>query len=127
MLSPIEGVAFNELPGVRHGFFNRVGGVSKGIYWGLNTGIKSYDSPDDIAENRRRVANHLGVGTDQLVSPLQVHGIKVATLASPRASGLPPEADAVVTASRGVAVGVLTADCAPVLLAEPKAGVVGAA
>ena len=127
MLTPIEGVAFSELRGVRHGFFNRVGGVSKGIYSGLNAGLNSHDSLEDITENRRRVADHLGLSATQLVSPLQVHGISVATLTRPRPQGEPPEADALVTAARGIAIGVATADCAPVLFAEPVAGVVGAA
>lgn len=126
MLSPIEGVAFSELGGIRHGFFNRVGGVSKGVYRGLNVGLNSFDSREDVAENRRRVADHLGLGAERLVSPLQVHGIKVTTLTSPWPDGQRPEADAVVTTASGVAIGVVTADCAPVLLAEPRAGVIGA-
>lgn len=127
MLSPIEGVAFSELPGIRHGFFNRVGGVSKGLYRGLNAGFNSLDRSEDVAENRRRVADHLGLGPNRLVSPLQVHGIEVVTLTNPWPDSAPPEADAVVTAESGVAIGVATADCAPVLFAEPGAGVIGAA
>jgi YfiH family protein len=127
MLSPIEGDSLSELPGIRHGFFNRVGGVSKGLYRGLNAGYYSLDRREDIAENRRRVAEHLGLPADRLASPRQVHGIRVETLTKPWPDMQPPEADAVVTAETGVAIGVATADCAPVLFAAPKAGVIGAA
>jgi YfiH family protein len=127
MLSPIQGVALSELPEIRHGFFNRVGGVSKGIYSGLNAGLNSNDRREDVAENRRRIASHFGVGSDHLVSPRQVHGIEVATLTGPWPDGRPSDADAIVTATPGVAIGVATADCAPVLFADPRAGIVGAA
>ncbi len=127
MLSPIEGVAFSDLSGIRHGFFNRVGGVSQGVYRGLNTGLNSGDRLADIAENRRLVAMHLGLSPGQLFSPNQVHGITVATLTHSVEGDRLPDADAVVTATPGLAVGVATADCAPVLFAEPGAGVVGAA
>jgi YfiH family protein len=127
MLSPIEGVGLTELPGIRHGFFNRVGGVSKGIYAGLNAGLNSNDRREDVAENRRRIASHFGLGSDHLVSPKQVHGIQVATLSGPWPDGRLADADAIVTATPGIAIGVATADCAPVLFADPRAGVVAAA
>lgn len=112
--------------GVRHGFFTREGGVSTGIHEGLNTGLGSSDDPAAVRENRARVARALGGEPDDLAGPYQIHSA-VAVLAE---SGWPedrPEADAVVTTMPGVLCGVLTADCAPVLLADPVAGVVAAA
>lgn len=112
--------------GVRHGFFTRRGGVSTGLYDGLNTGVGSKDEPAAVAENRRRVAAHFGGGSDDLASCFQVHSA-VARVAEAGWKGERPEGDATVTATPGVICGVLTADCAPVLLADAQAGVVGAA
>lgn len=115
-----------ERAGVRHGFFTREGGVSTGIYEGLNCGLGSSDDPDKVHENRARAARALGGEPDDLAGPYQIHSAE-AVLAE---SGWPedrPRADAVVTATPGVICGVLTADCAPVLLADPEAGVVAAA
>ncbi len=114
------------LPGVRHGFFTRQGGVSTGLYAGLNAGVGSSDDPAAIAENRRRVAEHLGGVPEDLASCYQVHSA-VARVAEAGWKGERPEGDASVTAAPGVICAVLTADCAPVLLADPEAGVVGAA
>ena len=114
------------LPGVRHGFFTREGGVSTGIYAGLNTGVGSKDDPAAVAENRRRVAEHLGGGPDDLAACFQIHSA-VARVAVEGWKGERPEGDASVTAAPGVICAVLTADCAPVLLADPEAGIVGAA
>ncbi len=112
--------------GIRHGFFTRRGGVSGGIYDSLNVGTGSADRPADVAENRRRVANFLGVPPDRLVTLHQVHSpdavVVEAPLASPR-----PRADAMVTARPGLALAVLAADCGPVLFADPQARVIGAA
>lgn len=115
-----------ERAGVRHGFFTRQGGVSTGIYEGLNTGLGSSDDPAAVRENRARVARALGGAVGDLAGPYQIHSA-VAVLAG---TGWPddrPEADAVVTTTAGVVCGVLTADCAPILLADPEAGVVAAA
>ena len=112
------------LPGVAHGFFTRRGGVSEGIYASLNCGVGSRDRPEAVQENRARVAQHLGAR--QLISPHQVHGT-TAVVVDGRSASDRPKADALVTATRGVAVGVLTADCAPILLADARAGVVAAA
>ncbi|MDP3802366.1 peptidoglycan editing factor PgeF [Brevundimonas sp.] len=112
--------------GVRHGFFTRQGGVSTGLYEGLNTGIGSQDDPAAVAENRRRAANHLGGVPDDLAACYQIHSA-VARVAEAGWKGERPEGDATVTATPGVICAVLTADCAPVLLADPEAGVVGAA
>lgn len=115
-----------ERAGVRHGFFTREGGVSTGIYEGLNTGLGSADDPEAVRENRARVARALGGEFHDLAGPYQIHSAE-AVLAE---TGWPddrPRADAVVTTTPGVICGVLTADCAPVLLADPDAGVVAAA
>ena len=111
--------------GVRHGFFTRRGGVSKGLYEGLNTGLGSADDPEAVAENRRRVAAYLGGGSDDLAACYQIHSAITRVAEGPWA-GDRPEGDAVVTATVGVIPGVLTADCAPVLLADAEARVVGA-
>jgi len=112
--------------GLRHGFFTRQGGVSTGLYEGLNTGVGSNDDPAAVAENRRRVAAHLGGSPDDIAACYQIHSA-VARVAEAGWKGERPEGDATVTAAPGVICAVLTADCAPVLLADPEAGVVGAA
>ena len=112
--------------GVRHGFFTRQGGVSTGLYEGLNTGIGSKDDLAAVAENRRRVAEYLGGVPDDLAACYQIHSA-VARVAEAGWKGDRPEGDATVTATPGVICAVLTADCAPVLLADAGAGVVGAA
>lgn len=111
--------------GVRHGFFTRQGGVSTGLYEGLNTGVGSKDDPAAVAENRRRVAEHLGGVPDDLAACYQIHSA-VCRVAEVGWKGARPEGDAVVTAAPAVICAVLTADCAPILLADPEAGVVGA-
>ncbi len=111
--------------GVRHGFFTRQGGVSKGLYEGLNTGLGSADDPAAVAENRRRVAAALGGGPDDLAACYQIHSSLTRVATGPW-SGDRPEGDAVVTATVGVIPAVLTADCAPVLLADAEARVVAA-
>ena len=113
-------------PGLRHGFFTRQGGVSTGLYEGLNTGVGSEDDPAAVAENRRRVAEWMGGTPDDLAACYQVHSA-IAHVADAGWRGHRPEGDASVTAAPGVICAVLTADCAPVLLADPEARVVGAA
>ena len=112
--------------GVRHGFLGRRGGVSAGIFASLNVGLGSSDDAALVRENRRRVADAVSPGAD-LVTLHQVHSnIAVAvTAAFPDAER--PHADAMVTATPGLALGILTADCAPILLADAEAGVIGAA
>ncbi len=112
------------LRGLAHGFFTREGGVSTGIYATLNGGQGSGDDARAVAENRARIAAHLGV--DPLVSLNQVHSDRVERVTGAWA-GPRPEADAMVTDRPGIGLAVLTADCAPVLLADREAGVVGAA
>jgi hypothetical protein len=115
------------LPGVRHGFFTRAGGVSHGIYASLNGGVGSHDDRARVLENRGRVAQALGVAPDRLATPYQVHGAEAVTVAAAWEAGKGPKADAVVTDRAAIAIGVGTADCGPVLLADAGAGVVGAA
>jgi polyphenol oxidase len=115
------------LAGVRHGFFGRDGGVSHGIYASLNCGLGSSDDVGAIAENRGRVAAALGAPAGQLVTPYQVHGTETIVVEAPWPGDARPHADALVTNRPGIAIAVGTADCGPVLLADPGAGVVGAA
>ncbi len=110
---------------IRHGFFTRRGGVSSGIYAGLNCGLSSADAPANVRTNRARAALALGVEPDQLVTVHQVHGTRVATLTGAPSERI--EADAMVTDQPGLALGILTADCQPVLFADAEAGVIGAA
>lgn len=111
------------LPGVRHAFFTRSGGVSTGIYGSLNAGLGSADDRAAVAENRRRMAAALG-GT-AILSCFQIHSADTVVAKEPFAE--PPRADAIVTATPGLAVAALVADCCPVLLADAEAGVIGAA
>ncbi len=111
---------------IRHGFFTRRGGVSHGIFASLNCGQGSGDEPAHVLENRRRVAEALGASAG-LVTLYQEHGVIALSVDKAIAREGLPRADAVVTATPGLAVGVLTADCAPVLLADPEARVVAAA
>ncbi|MDZ4792172.1 MAG: peptidoglycan editing factor PgeF [Hyphomicrobiales bacterium] len=110
-----------------HGFFTRKGGVSTGLYQSLNCGFGSNDARDAVAENRARVAALLNVSSTNLVTLRQTHSAHAAILDEGSQPGVIIDADAVVTRQRGLAVAVLTADCAPVLLTDIEAGVVAAA
>jgi YfiH family protein len=112
-----------DLPGVRHAFFTRQGGVSTGLYASLNVGAGSADDPETVAENRRRAAAHLG---GELVTAYQVHSATALVTDGAWPAG-PPQADGVVSATPGVICGALAADCAPILLADAEARVVAAA
>jgi YfiH family protein len=116
----------SALPGVRHGFFTRVGGVSEGIYAGLNTGAGSSDRSADVTENRKRAARWLGVEPERLLTAYQIHSANALTVARPFA-GRAPQGDGLVTRTEALALGALAADCAPVLMADGPAGVVAAA
>lgn len=116
-----------KLDGLRHGFFTREGGVSGGIYKSLNIGLGSGDQRTKVLENRSRVAGALGVTTDCLVSPHQIHSPDVIIMERPWQDGDDRQADALVTNTPGLAIGVATADCGPVLFADPEARVIGAA
>ncbi|WP_099864532.1 peptidoglycan editing factor PgeF [Pararhizobium haloflavum] len=123
--SPLLGSAVAD-GGIRHGFFTRIGGVSGGIYKGLNVGMGSDDRPDDIKVNRCRVAGWFGQTDVRLVTPHQIHSPQVVVVSEPFGKER-PRADAVVTATPSLVIGVLTADCGPVLFVDPEARVIGAA
>jgi YfiH family protein len=115
------------LDGVAHGFFSRTGGVSEGLFASLNTGFGSGDDPAHVAENRARATAALGLAPERLTTAYQVHSAQVETVTAPIAADAAPHADGFATATRGIALGILTADCAPVLFCDPGARVIGAA
>lgn len=119
--------SLSRLPGVRHAYFTRQGGVSEGIYDSLNCGIGSNDGGDRVAENRARAMAQVGAKPEQLFTPYQTHSKTVAVVTRPWTKGERPEADALVTDRPGLILAVTTADCVPVLFADAEAGVVGAA
>lgn len=127
MSGPIESAALAALPGVRHGFFTREGGVSEGIYQSLNCGLGSADDHNRILENRARVAAMLGCTGEAITTTYQVHGKEVAVAAAPWDRDTRPKADGVVTDRPGLALAIGTADCGPILLADAEARVIGAA
>ena len=122
----IEAPTLASLPQIRHAFFTRQGGVSDGIYASLNGGIGSSDEPTRVHENRRRMAEALSVAPDALISVHQVHSPD-AILVEGSWTGERPKADAMATAVPGLALGITTADCGPVLFADAGARVIGAA
>jgi polyphenol oxidase len=127
MLTPVTSPALAALPGIRHAFFTREGGVSAGaIYGSLNGGTGSNDDREKVLENRRRMAAHLGVKADHLVSVWQVHSGDCIPVTGPW-PGERPKVDAMATAMPGLALGIATADCGPILFADAKAHVIGAA
>jgi polyphenol oxidase len=111
---------------VSHGFFTRLGGVSLGLYRGLNVGIGSSDNREAVEENRRRAAMALGAEPAIVINPWQVHSPDVVAIDRPF-EGERPKADAIVTNTPGLAIGVVTADCGPILFFDDRAGVIGAA
>jgi YfiH family protein len=126
--SPIQSPLIAERAGdlVRQGFFTRAGGVSEGIYRGLNVGLGSNDARENVQENRARVARWFGVEPDRLATVHQVHSPDVVTVDADY-DGSRPQADALVTATPGVVLGVLAADCGPILFCDAEARIVGAA
>jgi polyphenol oxidase len=126
MLNPLISPAL-DIPGVRHGFFTRAGGVSEGLYAGLNCGLGSQDDPARVLENRARVARHLGGAQPEVLTVYQIHSGTAVRADGPIPRESLPKADAVVTSVPGLVIGVLTADCTPVLFADPEAKVVAAA
>jgi purine-nucleoside/S-methyl-5'-thioadenosine phosphorylase / adenosine deaminase len=123
----LQASSLAKLAGIRHAFFTRSGGVSQGVYATLNGGAGSDDVPDKVAENRARMAAALGVAPDRLLTAYQVHSPDVVVAETPWTREARPRADAIVTRVAGLAVGVSTADCGPLLFADAEAGVVGAA
>ncbi|MGH6708110.1 MAG: peptidoglycan editing factor PgeF [Bradyrhizobium sp.] len=116
----------SAIPGLRHAFFTREGGVSGGIYEGLNGGLGSNDVAAHVAENRRRMAEQMGVAPDRLLGVHQVHSPDAVVATGPW-PGDKPRADALVTRIEGLAIGVTAADCGPILFVDPTARVIGAA
>jgi purine-nucleoside/S-methyl-5'-thioadenosine phosphorylase / adenosine deaminase len=127
MKQALQAQSLARLAGIRHGFFTRSGGVSQGVYATLNGGTGSDDAPDKVAENRARMAAALGVAPDRLLTAHQIHSPDVAVAEQPWTRENRPRADAIVTSTPGLAVGVSTADCGPLLFADSVAGVIGAA
>jgi hypothetical protein len=125
MPQPLLVEALSALPGIAHGFFTRRGGVSEGIYASLNCGVGSKDNGEAVRTNRARVVARLQAR--ELLTCYQVHGTTAAVADASTPADWRPKADALVTATPGVAVGVLAADCAPILFADPRSKVIGAA
>jgi YfiH family protein len=123
----LQASSLAALPGIHHAFFTRNGGVSGGIYESLNGGVGSKDAADHVGENRARMENALGVARGYLVSCYQIHSPNVIVAEKPWTRAEAPRADAIVTRTPGLAVGVATADCGPILFADGEASVVGAA
>jgi polyphenol oxidase len=115
------------LEGIRHGFFTRQGGVSGGLYASLNGGIGSHDDAAHVAENRARMAAAVGVEPGRFITAYQVHSPHVVVAETAWTPQARPRADAIVTRMSALAIGVTTADCGPILLADPHARVIGAA
>lgn len=126
MAEDVEVLRAAALGGVRHGFLGRQGGVSTGVVAGLNVGLGAGDDAVSVTENRRRAVAAAAPGA-RLVTIYQVHSALCATVAEPWPENARPEADALVTDRPGLVLGIVTADCAPILLADAEAGVIGAA
>lgn len=122
-----QAASLEGIPGLKHGFFGRRGGVSEGPYHSLNCATTGGDDADHVAENRVRACAALDVWAPGLVTVAQVHGIHASVVTKPWGGDKSPKADALVAYEPGVALGLLTADCAPVLLVDPQAKVIGAA
>jgi polyphenol oxidase len=116
-----------KVDGIRHGFFTRQGGVSRGFYASLNGGVGSNDEAADVAENRSRMAAAVGVAPDRLLTAYQIHSPNVVVAERPWTRETRPRADAIVTREAGLGIGISTADCGPILFADPQARVIGAA
>ena len=121
-----EALTADPMP-VPHGFFTRLGGVSSGFFASLNCSLSSQDDRSNVLENRARAARSLGADPDRLVGLTQVHGAHVVTATRPWEAGQGEQADAMVTDRPGLALGIVTADCAPVLFADGSGRIVGAA
>lgn len=126
MRQTLQAQSLAKLAGIRHGFFTRSGGISQGVYATLSGGTGSDDAPDKVTENRARMAAVLGVAPDRLLTAKQIHSPVVVVAEQPWTRENRPRADAIVTRTSGLAVGVSTADCGPLLFADSQAGVVGA-
>jgi YfiH family protein len=123
----LQARSLTALPGIRHAFFTRAGGVSEGVYASLNGGVGSRDAAAHVAENRARMAARLSVAPERLITAYQVHSPHVVVAEAPWPLDRRPRADAIVTRMPGLAIGISTADCGPILLADAEARVIGAA
>ena len=123
----VESPQLSAIPGLRHAFFTREGGVSNGIYASLNGGIGSQDDPAHVAENRRRMADHIGAPAGRFLTLYQIHSPDAVVATEPWDAASRPRADALATRIEGIAIGVTAADCGPILFADPQARVIGAA
>ena len=123
----LQARSLSKLSGIRHAFFTRSGGVSDGVYASLNGGVGSNDAAANVAENRARMAAALGVTPDRLLTAYQIHSPEVVVAETPWPHAERPRADAIVSREPKLAIGISTADCGPVLLADPQARVIGAA
>jgi YfiH family protein len=123
----LQAPSLAKLARIRHGFFTRAGGVSQGVYASLNGGVGSNDAPDKVTENRARMAATLGVRSDRLLTLYQTHSPEVVIAEQPWTRDNRPRADAIVSRTPSLAIGVSTADCGPLLFADSQAGVIGAA
>lgn len=127
MANMLRSASLATLPGIRHAFFTRAGGVSKGCYESLNGGVGSHDAPAHVAENRARMAAAIGVVPQRLITAYQVHSPTVVIAERPWEVDARPRADAIVTQVADLAIAVSTADCGPILFADAEASVIGAA
>lgn len=126
MLEPVLSPQLQQA-GIRHAFFTRIGGASEGLYASLNGGLGSADAPEAIAENRRRMAAHLGVAPERFLGLYQVHSALCEAVEAPWPLEARPRADAMASRIEGLALSIGTADCGPILFADPVARVIGAA
>jgi YfiH family protein len=116
-----------RIPGVAHGFFTRLGGISQGVYASLNGGVGSRDAPEAVSENRARIAAALGAAPERLAVPFQIHSPDAVAITEPWRPSARPQCDALVTATPGLALGVTGADCGMILFADQRARIIGAA
>src|ERR1700729_940605 len=116
-----------RIPGVAHGFFTRLGGVSQGVYASLNGGVGSPDAPEAVTENRARIGAALGAAPERLAVPFQIHSPDAVAITELWPESARPRCDALVTTTPGLALGVTGADCGMILSADQRAGVIGAA
>ena len=125
MIATVQSRLLSGAAGVRHGFFTRTGGVSRGVYESLNVGVGSKDDPEAVAENRARAAAAFGAADERLITVYQIHSAVAVSVEAPFDER--PQADAMATATPGLMCGALSADCAPVLIADAQARIVAAA
>jgi YfiH family protein len=123
----LQAPSLSALAGIHHAFFTRAGGVSEGIYESLNGGVGSNDAPEKVLQNRTRMAAALDVAPENFLTAYQIHSPDVVIAQTPWKPEQRPRADAIVTKVPGMAIGITTADCGPILFADAQAGVVGAA